>query len=140
MHQIQLILHGNSSPGKKPYLFPIPGDYVHLLRTYQVHLGEHLQSLIQVDQQETPTIAVLNSNSARDREFFRALRSDLIELTDQLEPVQATESSTDSLSMRDRTSLSFADQETLQQFVEWCEENHRTLITILFDNDYFNIT
>ena len=139
MHQIQLILHGNSSPGKKPYLFPIPGDYVHFLRTYKAHLGEHLQSLIQLEQ-EAQTIAVLNSTSTRDREFFRALRYDLIELTDQLEPVQASESSTDSLSMRNRSSLSFADQETLQQFIEWCEENHRTFITILFDNDFFNIT
>ncbi|QDT20053.1 hypothetical protein [Gimesia chilikensis] len=140
MHQIQLILHGNSSPGKKPYLFPIPGDYVHLLRTYQIHLGEHLQSLIQVDQQETPTIAVLNSNSTRDREFFRALRSDLIELTDQSEPVQASESSSDSQVALDRSNFSSDDQETLQQFIEWCAENHRTLITILFDNDFFNIT
>ena len=140
MHQIQLILHGNSSPGKKPYLFPISGDYVHLLRTYKTHLGEHLQSLIQVDQQESQTIAVLNSTSTRDREFFRALRSDLIELTELMDVVHASESSIDSLSMRNRSSLSFADQETLQQFIEWCEENHRTFITILFDNDFFNIT
>lgn len=140
MHQIQLILHGNSSPGRKPYLFPIPGDYVHLLRTYRAHLGEHLQSLIQVDQQETQTIAVLNSTSARDREFFRALRSDLIELTDQSEPVQASESSSDSQVALDRSNFSSDDQETLQQFIEWCAENHRTLITILFDNDFFNIT
>ncbi|KAA0142883.1 hypothetical protein FYZ48_00400 [Gimesia chilikensis] len=113
---------------------------MHLLRTYRAHLGEHLQSLIQVDQQETPTIAVLNSTSARDREFFRALRTDLIELADLMDAVQASESSTDSLSMRNRTSLSAAEQETFQQFIEWCEENHRTLITILFDNDFFNIT
>lgn len=140
MHQIQLILHGNTAPGKKPHLFPIPGDYVHLLRIYRAHLGEHLQSLIRVDQQETPTIAVLNSNSARDREFFQALRSDLIELTGQREPVQSPDSSSDSQVALDRSSFSSDDQETLQQFIEWCEENHRTLIRILFDNDFFNIT
>ena len=134
------MLRNNSSEGRKPYLFPIPAIYVHLLRTCKAHLGENLQSLIQVDQQHNQTIAVLDSTCTRDREFFRSLRSDLIELADHLEPIRVPESSTDSLAMMDQSSFTAADQETLQQFIEWCEENHRTLITILFDNDFFNIT
>ncbi len=85
MHHIKLTISRQSSRGEKVYLFPIPGSFVYLLKTYFTHLGENLRALLQVDEEENQTIAVLDSADAIARVFFRSLKSELIALSDSAE-------------------------------------------------------
>lgn len=137
MHQIELIISGKSHQEEKSYLFPIPSEFVYLLKTYQAHLRDDLQALIQVEGDHNQTIAVLDSDNVKERDFLWALRSDLIALSDTAGPEQTTEFSGESLPHDYRSKFLADDQETLAKFIEWCEVNHRTFVTLLFDNDFF---
>ncbi|QDU49470.1 hypothetical protein Pan110_18070 [Gimesia panareensis] len=138
MYQIELILRSHSRQEDQIYLFPIPVSYVYLLKTYLTHLGENLQALLQVGEEENQTIAVLDSADARDRDFFRSLKSELLALSDSAEQDELPEISGESLSNGYQLQFLADDRETLEQFIEWCEENHRMLVTFLFGNDFFD--
>lgn len=122
-----------STEKKDALLFVLPSECVHLLKNHFSRIGKQLESLGHQDDDKKDFY--LDPKNQEDRDFFKKLKAELLELSDYMQLAHENEF------MEGEGRYDFLhfnmDQPVLLRFIEWCDLNHDIVLKFLFENDYF---